>query len=57
MRRRQTEVMRWLDEQLKADPAFARAVEERLKEMRAESEALEAREAASRSRTRKRKGQ
>jgi len=49
--------MRWLDEQLKADPAFARAVEERLKEMRAESEALEAREAASRSRTRKRKGQ
>lgn len=56
MRRRQTDVMRWLDEQLKADPAFARAVEERQKEMRAESEALETREKASRPRARKRKG-
>lgn len=56
MRCRQTDVMRWLDEQLKADPAFARAVEERQKEMRAESEALEAQEKASRPRARKRKG-
>ncbi len=45
-----------MDEQIKADPAFARAVEERQKEMRAESEVAEAHDKASRSRDRKRKG-
>lgn len=45
-----------MDEQLKADPAFARAVEERQKEMRAETEAAEAQDKALRSRARKRNG-
>jgi len=43
VRRRKTEFMRRMDEQLRADPRLAKAVEERLEEMRREADAFEAR--------------
>lgn len=41
MRRRKTAVMKWLDEALRADPDFAKAVDEMLQEMRHEQDELE----------------
>ena len=39
--------MRWMDERLRGNPRLAKAVEERLEEMRREADAFEARHEAS----------
>ena len=41
MARRKTDVMKWMDEALRADPDLAKAVEERLDEMRRELDEVE----------------
>lgn len=46
-RRQTTAFMQWMDERLRADPRLARAVAERLEEMRREADAFEARNRAS----------
>lgn len=44
VKRKQTEFMKWMDAKLAADPELARAVEERMAEMRIEQELVALRE-------------